>query len=478
MNSVAARNIRGSDQSARAAAAAVTCDPFTRPGQAAAPQGLLSTMQMPLIGASFQPPHYHQESMSSPPSSSRYAAAGAVGGGERGLLQHRQHPAVSQQQPTRTYMQARAAGQVTWVDGGSRGGSAWQGFPISAIQQQQQQQQLSGYTADMAPQQQQQQQQHPGIQQPMYSTIAYQDAPAQHHMPGAAAGAMYGMQSLPQQQIQPAFRHGPPMVAGVYHSGMQQQQQQPSYPGSQQQQHYLGSQHPGSQQQQPPRYNMPGSIFEHPAAGDPAEASGGILGQLLLTAVSAKHLMEAVDLKLEGLELRSQREKAAFLSSLGLRISQQHYSTTLRQCKEGRWIGAEKASEALVRMQQVLNLACTPATHPQMLAKAKEIQASLQEQKETRKRKGEEEGSEGSEGDDDLLHSAKQAKRIPELARQAMHAYFRDVGRRPTKSAKLKFLEHDGITMKQINVFFQNLRARTKAYPSMPQSMPGGGMVL
>ncbi len=46
-----------------------------------------------------------------------------------------------------------------------------------------------------------------------------------------------------------------------------------------------------------------------------------------------------------------------------------------------------------------------------------------------------------------------------------MLGFFEFVNQRPSKEEKKEFLKYPGVTMKQVNIFFQNMRARTKAPP-------------
>eukprot|EP00045_Choanoeca_perplexa_P000424 m.14453 g.14453 ORF g.14453 m.14453 type:complete len:580 (+) comp10286_c0_seq1:132-1871(+) len=85
------------------------------------------------------------------------------------------------------------------------------------------------------------------------------------------------------------------------------------------------------------------------STGTPTSKMIRSVGQM--TIEEATSVLSAIDRRLNIIGLKSQREKAAFLSSIGAKISQQHYSTLLKAVKGQRWTGGVRASYTVRKLQ-------------------------------------------------------------------------------------------------------------------------------
>eukprot|EP00730_Choanoeca_flexa_P011354 TRINITY_DN24745_c0_g1_i1.p1 TRINITY_DN24745_c0_g1~~TRINITY_DN24745_c0_g1_i1.p1 ORF type:complete len:572 (+),score=108.27 TRINITY_DN24745_c0_g1_i1:107-1822(+) len=82
-----------------------------------------------------------------------------------------------------------------------------------------------------------------------------------------------------------------------------------------------------------------------------AEEQSGIRSVGVLSLEEASTVLSAIDRRLNIIGLKSQREKAAFLTAIGAKISQQHYSTLLKAIKDQRWSGGVRASYTVRKLQ-------------------------------------------------------------------------------------------------------------------------------
>ncbi|EGD79322.1 hypothetical protein PTSG_09736 [Salpingoeca rosetta] len=233
----------------------------------------------------------------------------------------------------------------------------------------------------------------------------------------------------------------------------------------------------------------------------------------VLNVKEARELMCEVDRRLSLFGLRSQKQKAAFLTQLGVVISQQHYSSILSSTQTNRWFGGPKASHKVIRMHAAV-FDITEEERVRVAAQVAEMQTEM------RRRRSSSSSSSGGRrassgqpnmaspfppaavpnllhihphfaanmstdtvacpqhapttASDNVATKPKRPRKMPPDVSKQLREYFFRVNRRPTRSDKEALLrQFPMLSLKQLNIYFQNMRARNKSHSEhTPQSPP------